>query len=86
MHALDGLRKHVSPELDIASQGESNEEARANLVEALPLFFEAVDASEGLRRFHREVFLLRCLLGKLRVVTGSEVCRILEQNGSAAVR
>lgn len=34
-------------------------------------------------------FLLRRLryrLGRLRVLSGSEVCRILEQNGFAAVR
>ena len=30
----------LCPELDIASQGSSIEEARANLVEALTLFFE----------------------------------------------
>ena len=30
----------LCPELDIASQGDSVEEARANLIEALELFFE----------------------------------------------
>ena len=35
----------LCPELDIASQGSSIEEARANLIEALTLFFET--ASEG---------------------------------------
>ena len=34
------------PELDIASQGDSIEEARANLIEALTLFFEVADPSE----------------------------------------
>ncbi|MGH9438136.1 MAG: type II toxin-antitoxin system HicA family toxin [Terriglobia bacterium] len=29
---------------------------------------------------------MRCRLGKLRVVSGSEICRILEQNGFAAIR
>jgi len=33
-------------ELDIASQGPSIEEARANLVEALPLFVENASPSE----------------------------------------
>jgi predicted RNase H-like HicB family nuclease len=38
------------PELDIASQGMSVEEARANLIEALTLFFETASPSEvGLR-------------------------------------
>lgn len=45
------------PELDIASQGTSVEEARANLVDALTLFFETADASEIERRFHGEIFV-----------------------------
>ena len=36
----------LCPELDIASQGDSIEEARENLVEALTLFFESADTSE----------------------------------------
>jgi predicted RNase H-like HicB family nuclease len=36
----------LCPELDIASQGDTVEEARANLQEAVDLFFEAADASE----------------------------------------
>ena len=36
----------LCPELDIASQGDSIEEARANLVEALTLFFETAASSE----------------------------------------
>lgn len=47
----------LCPELDIASQGSSIEEARANLVEALTLFFEAAEPSEVSRRFHGEVFV-----------------------------
>lgn len=45
------------PELDIASQGASIEEARSNLIEALTLFFEAASESEVARRFHNEVFV-----------------------------
>jgi predicted RNase H-like HicB family nuclease len=39
---------HVAlcPELDIASQGETVEAARANLKEALELFFESADSAE----------------------------------------
>lgn len=50
---------HVSicPELDIASQGDTIEEARANLVEALTLFFESASESEVSRRLHGEVFV-----------------------------
>lgn len=36
----------LCPELDVASQGSTVEEARENLVEALTLFFETADASE----------------------------------------
>jgi len=47
----------LCPELDIASQGSSIEEARANLIEALSLFFEAADPSEVDRRFRSEVLV-----------------------------
>ena len=40
----------LCPEFDIASQGESIEEARANLIEALTLFFETSSLSEIARR------------------------------------
>ena len=40
----------LCPELDIASQGNTVEEARCNLTEALELFFETADASEVQRR------------------------------------
>ena len=36
----------LCPELDIASQGSTIEEARANLIEALTLFFETASPSE----------------------------------------
>jgi predicted RNase H-like HicB family nuclease len=36
----------LCPELDVASQGSSIEEARGNLIEALTLFFETADPSE----------------------------------------
>jgi predicted RNase H-like HicB family nuclease len=40
----------LCPELDIASQGSTVEEARNNLVEALELFFEVANAAEIKRR------------------------------------
>ena len=46
----------LCPDLDVASQGGSVEEARVNLVEALTLFFETADPSEVSRRFHRDIF------------------------------
>ena len=47
----------LCPELDIASQGATVEEARSNLVEALELFFETADPSEVQSRLHSEVFV-----------------------------
>ena len=47
----------LCPELDIASEGFSVEDARSNLVEALTLFFEAADTSEVTRRYNQEVFI-----------------------------
>ncbi len=44
----------LCPELDIASQGETVEAARTNLIEALELFFESADPSEVARRLHGE--------------------------------
>ena len=49
----------LCPELDIASQGDTVEEARRNLVEALELFFEVADPSEIESRLHNEVFVTR---------------------------
>ncbi len=42
------------PELGIASQGDSVEDARENLKEALELFFEVAPKEEIERRFHRK--------------------------------
>ncbi|MEH1933276.1 MAG: type II toxin-antitoxin system HicB family antitoxin [Nostoc sp.] len=49
----------LCPELDIASQGDTIEEARNNLIEALELFFETADPSEIQERLHTEVFVTR---------------------------
>ncbi len=40
----------LCPDLDIASQGSTIEEARSNLIEALTLFFETASPCEILRR------------------------------------
>jgi predicted RNase H-like HicB family nuclease len=47
----------LCPELDIASQGKSVEEARRNLIEAIELFFEVASPSEVRERTHAEVFV-----------------------------
>jgi predicted RNase H-like HicB family nuclease len=45
--------------LDIASQGQSVEEAKANLQEALELFFEVASESEVNQRLSNEFFVTR---------------------------
>jgi len=47
----------LCPELDIASQGKSVEEARRNLIEAIELFLEAASPSEIRERTRTEVFV-----------------------------
>lgn len=49
----------LCPELDIASQGDTVEVARRNLIEALELFLESADPTEVSRRLHSEVFVTR---------------------------
>jgi predicted RNase H-like HicB family nuclease len=47
----------LCPELDIASQGDTIEEARKNLVEAVELFFETASPSEIRERLHEEIYV-----------------------------
>lgn len=49
----------LCPELDIASQGDTVEEARDNLREALELFFETASSEEVKTRLHEDVFVTR---------------------------
>jgi predicted RNase H-like HicB family nuclease len=53
--------KYVSscPELDIASQGNTIEEARGNLQEAIELFYQSASAEEIQSRLHEEVYVTR---------------------------
>jgi len=54
----------LCPELDISSQGTTVEDARANLREAVELFFETADPSEVERRLHAEVYVTRLNVGR----------------------
>ena len=47
----------LCPEVDIASQGETVEFAKANLQEALELFFEGAPLEEVKRRLATEVYV-----------------------------
>jgi predicted RNase H-like HicB family nuclease len=49
----------LCPEVDVASQGATIDEARSNLKEALELFFETADPEEINTRLHDEVFVTR---------------------------
>jgi predicted RNase H-like HicB family nuclease len=49
----------LCPEVEVASQGDTIDEARRNLIEAVELFFETADASEIKNRLHDEVFVTR---------------------------
>jgi predicted RNase H-like HicB family nuclease len=49
----------LCPELDIASQGHTVEEARRNLVEAVELFFESASATEVQSRLRSEIYVTR---------------------------
>jgi predicted RNase H-like HicB family nuclease len=47
----------LCPELDVASQGDSVEEASANLREAVELFLESADESEIVTRTRQELYV-----------------------------
>ena len=49
----------LCPELDIASQGTTIEDAKANLKEAVELFLECADPDEIRRRTRSAVFVTR---------------------------
>ncbi len=77
----------LCPELDVASQGNTVEEARKNLEEASSLFFECALRVE--ERLAQEVYItpvLRYQLGKLGVFSGEEICKILAKYGFEEVR
>jgi predicted RNase H-like HicB family nuclease len=47
----------LCPEVDVASQGATIEEARDNLQEALELFFQTAGETEITERLHGEVYV-----------------------------
>ena len=55
----DDMYVALCPELDVASQGDSVEEALANLKEAVELFLESADPSEVERRLRTEIYVTR---------------------------
>ena len=55
----ENLYVALCPELDIASQGETVEQARINLIESIELFFEVASPAEINERLHNEIFITR---------------------------
>lgn len=53
----DGGFVALCPEVDVASQGDTVEEAKANLKEAVELFFECAPESEVRQRMACESFI-----------------------------
>ena len=49
----------LCPELDVASQGATVEQALANLKEAVELFLECADPEEIKQRLHSEILVAR---------------------------
>jgi predicted RNase H-like HicB family nuclease len=56
----------VYPELDIASQGDTVEEARRILEEAVQLFFETASENEIQSRMRSDIYVTRLWLERLR--------------------
>ena len=53
----------LCPELDIASQGESPEEAKSNLIEAIELFYETASETEISKKLNSELQISRVFVG-----------------------
>ncbi len=47
----------LCPDLDVASQGDTIEEARKNLQEAVELFLESASVEEADQRLHGEIYV-----------------------------
>lgn len=65
----------LCPELDIASQGDSIEQARENLQEAVELFFECASPGEISQCFRGEVYVTRLEVNELRIGTLRSIIR-----------
>jgi len=56
VHREDDLWVALCPEVDVASQGATVEEAKRNLQEAVEMFFESASPEETADRLHTETF------------------------------
>ena len=77
----DGGFVALCPELDICSQGHSVEEARANLREALELFFECAPPEEVNRRLSSEVYVTQLEVSESDEIKRGTLRSIIRQSG-----
>ena len=73
----------LCPELDIASQGVTHEEGKANLIEALELFFETASESEISIRLQNQLKTTRIIRDakEMKTLTKQETCLIFSKHG-----
>ena len=71
----------LCPQLDIASQGDTIQEARENLKEALELFFEAASPAEIQERLHQEVYITQL---EIALVSGATKLATIEMERELA--
>ncbi|MFZ2726888.1 MAG: type II toxin-antitoxin system HicB family antitoxin [Methylococcaceae bacterium] len=57
IHKEDDSYVSLCPELDIASQGDTIEQAKNNLKEAVELFFECASKEEINQRYYGETYI-----------------------------
>ena len=57
IHKEEDAYVALCPELDVASQGQTIQEARQNLQEAIELFLECADPAEIQGRLHEEQYV-----------------------------
>jgi len=57
VHQEDNTYVALCPEVDIASQGDTIEEAKSNLKEAIELFMEHAPDEEKKRRIHSDILV-----------------------------
>ncbi len=53
----DDVYTSLCPELDIASQGDTYDEAKSNLIEAVQLFFECASQTEVIKQLGKKYFI-----------------------------
>ena len=79
MEKEDEMFVATCPELNIASQGNTSEEAGANLKEAIDLFFETASRYEVAERILSRSSIFRW--GTLTTSTSDGVCEMLRERG-----